>query len=544
MQRKQPLFGCFPPISRLLTRHDRVCANNFQKVQILFWSASPEDIFSHVDSESPKALTGDQLPGAFTNTDDDSPIRDTTLELSEDCISNDSHDNDIPRRQVLVESLAMDVAANVQEIIRRIDRRHSSIRKEQADDPDQAGEQTPPERVGITENPMSNRWNAAVRRERDRCEKAKRRENEGTTIDEIWSQALQPAGLDILLSEDVVSDLVCSFQNECHEPLSITAGDLFWTQPLSAPSLSPIFRLAMDDRGKIPESTIPTLLIENNSEIDLHLRDGDLKLDGVSKPSGPASAGLELPESKRDALTDTIQQVLALFVSSRQEDWTLIKGGRANNEDVNSQETAQLEHDEQLPLHSNQGFVAAQELLDYARNNRLMLTSDENNLLLACFLASNVFSEDDILAKSLQLFNEMCRLSLIGLDECGPNSTTYRLLFLALPRRLNAIGEAATICRSLAQASVELNSETLLDAMRVCPSYSDLDTARKLLATAMNQSSTVPLSVGSCIAFIRILKDNNNVKEAIDFYGRIHEVRAESQHVGEGELFSRLIDLL
>jgi hypothetical protein len=318
---------------------------------------------------------------------------------------------------------------------------------------------------------------------------------------------------------------------------SFSADDL--VQSSAVKDISPLFHFSMDADGRLLEG-----YSADNGEaasVGANVAFTDEIVDADAGDQVAITESAFKGQCSKNQL-DAVLQALALFGTVREDEWRLIGDPRDHAPDNRPSDAV---HDAPS-CHGNQGEGASgsltfkddripeneydyvQELFDFARDNRFMLATHDCNLILASILSNSELSEGKILARSLQLFNEMNKVRSTGLDWGGPDSTTYRLLFLALARRLTAIGEAAQICKGMVTSNIELNPETVRDAMSVCRSYSDLETASTLMEKLLTPENEMYPGLWSCAVYTEILMDKNMMKEAISFYETVKEVRIHS----------------
>ncbi len=420
------------------------------------------------------------------------------------------------RRQFLIESLSKEVERNVAVIVQRIDSLKSKI--QQPDDGGSHGLKSPRKAF---ETSLAKRWKAAYQREKERHygiyaegNNPKKSLNK-VTIDDLWEQSMQSNGIEFLLESqykkvDSVRDMSQSTPSK-----SFAVVENQTTK--SSPMCSPIFGLEITETGLVLEKSTTGSVsyiidLQENSPSDT---------EALSSNSAAMATAVHSSSHKSKTITNGILCCLALFATARKNEWALFRSDPKNLGDMKSTHQEERANFDLGELESD----FASELLQDSQIKRLLLSSDECNLLLARLLSSPSMKEENILEKGLQFFNEMQRLAATGIEDGGPDANTYRLLFSALPRRLAATGEAAQICKTMASSYVEWNPETLLEAMRVCQGYGDLDTASKLIARALTHHIESPVRVGSCTIFLEMLQAKSMMKEALSFYDEIQKVR-------------------
>ena len=515
----------FPNRCRTLVFNESSCSTSsscFQHVQRCFWSSQP--IFSTSSNEISNVLSLaepdvlDQPTITIPQTNESFSEEGTTINMGS---PNDVLDPITAQRFFLIDGLARNLTRNVRHIIERIDhQRFQHATTVPATSPIVASIQTNRDDRSATKQQISlmDRWTTSLNRERRRRqyrgndEKKNRLRN--MTIEERWSVALH------------------------HSNDNIDEGSMAQWEALAKPStamdVSPLFHFSMEEDGRFSEGSLPEIDETNSNETV-----------GTMSEETPMTSAATLDTLHWNNLTDGVLQALVLFHTVKIDEWRLIgdtyghKGdpdgitdsSQEAPSDNGSKQDGRSEEDDRM--YKNE-MDFAKELLDFAKNNRFMLSSKECNLILAHILCESQLSQGKILARSLVLFNEMNKMRNTGLDSRGPDSTTYRLLFLGLTRRLSATGEAAQICKGIVASSVDLDPDTILEAMNICHRYSDLETASALMEKMLAPESEVFPTLPPCLIHLDILMDKNMMKEALLFYECIKEVRIHTAFFSYG----------
>jgi hypothetical protein len=415
------------------------------------------------------------------------------------------------QRYFLIDALARNLTRNVRHIIERIDhQRFQRATTVAATSTTATTTQTNLDSQSGTKQQASlmDRWTIFLNRERQRHQYRRRGNNKNKlrkmTIDQMWSEALHHS-------------------NDSLEQGSLARGEAL-PKPSAKMDVSPLFHFSMEADGRFIGGYLP----DNDKEAS------NPTIGAISEEIPMPSAAV-LDEQYWNNLTDGVLQALVLFQTIKRDEWRLVsdiyryigdKDGIIDSlqhvrSDTGNKQDGRGEEDD--CMHENESGYA-EKLLDFAGGNRFMLATNECNLILAHILCESTLSQGKILAQSLLLFNEMNKMRNTGLDSRGPDSTTYRLLFLGLTRRLSAIGEAAQICKGIVASNVELDSETILEAMNICHRYSDFETASAIMEKMLAPESEVFPNLPPCLIYIEILMDKNMMKEAFSFYERIKEV--------------------
>jgi len=420
----------------------------FQHVQRCFWSSQP--IFSTSSNEIP---TGASLSEPDVSDQSTITIPQTNESFSEEGATinmgspNDVIDPITAQRYFLIDGLARNLTRNVRNVIEQIDhQRFQHATSVTATSPTAASIQTNHDDQSgrKQQNSLMDRWTTSLNRERRRRpyrRNDKKNKLWNMTIEERWSLALH------------------------HSNYSLDEKSLAQWEALAKPSteidVSPLFHFSMEVDGRFPEGSLPDIDEANSNET----------VETMSEEKSMTSAAT-LDNQDWDNLTDGVLQALVLFQTVKINEWRLVgdayghKGdpdgitdsSQDSPSDNRSKQDGRSEVDDRMYVNE---MDYAKELFDFAKNNRFMLASTECNLILAHILCDSQLSQGKILARSLLLFNEMNKMRNTGLDSRGPDSTTYRLLFLGLTRRLSATGEAAQICKGIVASSVDLDPDTM-----------------------------------------------------------------------------------
>lgn len=482
----------------------------FRRTQLRYWSAShdfsSQDYHNETSHHQDIGLGLDHGHNAQLNDDTFQSVE-KSAELNSSYV-NQSCD---PERHTIINALAEEIKNNVQVILRRIERAgHSEGTKQGGDNKEHS--------VGDRQarKSLQTRWQIAKRKEKGNLLFYIREGYWGNfstkpfhkmTIDELWEASLQPAGLETFLADP----------DQPHSSTFLEERDLSDIADLSS-VVSPIFGVPIDSDGNIELPDGP----QERERLE----------DGFDLVHGPIDEAAAFPLGQQqhrppDVLIEGVADALALFATLGKTEWDLITSTSSNHE-----QPFQNGEDEEVAWERNRTDFG-HELLQHMRQNENVPSSDESNVLLAHRLTSLSRSDEEILERSVQLFDAMVDIKRYGMDDCEPDSVTYRLLLLAFSQRLAATGEASRVCHTAAVSCTTLSPDTLHDAMRVCQSSGDMETASNLMSKALHSDDMTQPTMGACRIYIDMLKSRNMMQEAIAFYGRIRKVSRDLQLVAE-----------
>lgn len=466
------------------------------------------------------SLTGQDYPtssGPLVNPDNDTRNEDNLSEFPiEGQISIPEDPLDVTR-QKLVEALTIDLKNSVADIIGTIDKLRTT--RSQGGEYDQ--------RRWKKDYSLMDRWTLALNRERERHRQREQRKKVSSrkpfhqfSLDEMWAQAFQDSRLDTIFGED---------SSTLNSPESSYDSEEVISSPLFQVSIDREANLSQEKLAKADSMAAETETIAEVSH-DLTIVSRDERIEE------------NLADLDSKFFQESIMQALALFSVAQENDWrifrncentpNIVEDENGTNEMIDLSFTEFENGNDAAKGFSTVGnwetnkhsISSCQKLLNFSRENRLMLTTDECNLLLALILTDNTLSEGALLEMSLKLFEDMSHLSNRGLDENSPNSITFRLLFFALPRRFAAIGEAARICKEMMSSQIDIESEIVFEAMRVCQSYGDFETASAVMESVLLPETKILPSRRSSAIYLDMLKDKNMMEKALEFCDRIKKV--------------------
>ena len=380
--------------------------------------------------------------------------------------------------------------------------------------------------IARNEKQLSQRWRNSMKIETERFRRRNglvKKPLHKMTLEEQWDEVLSESSLPF--SNSLVENLVDGNDS------SSEAYDV----------VTPIFGFRTEE-GRLLNIDLDNIMNDGSRHISNQSSAENAEYEPTPSPfdDGPRVTKRDV-ERQIDPHTESILRTIALFYAITKKEWAMID----RNKDwefeigaVDSENALQLDevHDFQG---DNQGEDEADqheidqvhELMRDIRSKKYHLTTTESNLLLAKILTSMDTPVDIMLSQSLQLYGEMKLLRETGREESGPDATTYRMLILALSRRMMALGEAVSLSQEMMESSVELTPEAFLDGMHACISKSDMDAAWKMIFFARNDHQGKPFrpSIAAYALMLEMMKQRNLQEDAIDLFKRVEEVRKPCQ---------------
>jgi hypothetical protein len=387
-------------------------------------------------------------------------------------------------RGVLLQSFAKTIAGNVDSIISVIDAKQDETK---IDEPLQRASK---------KNVLSQQWIIKLRIEKQRYQRRNppvRKPRSQMSVDDLWEEALNSVNI--------------PFRSR------IESGQV--------DTVSPIFGFQIDDEtGHIIESDsifneVGEVL--DSGELPLHERgdeiDSEITLDMEAADGHDQTNKLHI---------DAIHKALALLSATRADEWASFDS-RFRNIDHEVSEEGMLDTSKDTNLRESRDI---QELLGDIKSERYVLNTLETNLLLARLVTSVDTPTDAIFGEALQIYQDMKLLALRGRKESAPDATTYRILILALSRRLMGLGEAVGLCQDMLELPMEWTPEAFLDAMQACAACNDLAAASRMMKSVLNGDlGTFRPPVGSYILMLEMMKHQNLKEKAFNLFRRVETVR-------------------
>jgi hypothetical protein len=390
---------------------------------------------------------------------------------------------------------------------------------------------------------LSNRWRDMMRREKKRHRRRNGPPNKPRhkmSVEELWDEVLSDADLPFSDPSQLLSQHPLPIPNEI--PVDDNESDETFDL------VSPIFGLHIDEEDHLKDidsldddanDGSLTSFIESSAENADH----ESKSQSNEEPKVRDAYNVE-SERNNDFHVDAILTATALLSATTAEEWALFasRSRRTDNED-NDRELAlealdgeiELSRYEVDDLHGasedgsktgHLGIDDIHELLGDLRSKKYVLTTTESNLLLARLVTAIDTPVEVMLDEALQLYREMKLLATIGREESGPDAATYRILILALSRRLMALGEAVSLCQDMMESPVDLTTEVFLDGMQACFSRNDLGAALEMMNLARNDHhKPFRPPVLAYILVLEMMKHENLREDALDLFKRFEEVR-------------------
>lgn len=376
------------------------------------------------------------------------------------------------RREFLMDAFAKQTIENVEEILKVLDTKQT--------------------RKGRNIN-VSRRWQKSIKFERKAYNRWKGLTRKGMNFDDLWEEALEVANIpnpEIIENGLDSYDVVVDGENN---------------------NVSPILGLHLDETGRI----VDTDSLLDDQDMDVSMTDIDDGLEGdVIVPHKGA----------RHLQTDATLRAIALLSASRVEEWDVFDSRKQVEEIEN---TDSDEEEESISgMKSPTTSVGIHDLFADMEDGKYMLTTEECNLLLAKLVTSMELTIDTILNHSLELFEHMKSLGYSGMGESGPDAYTFRILMMALNRRLMASGEALKVGKEMLESNIAFTPEAFLNCMDICFARNDLDAATDVLDTVLGRDPTFRPPVDSYICIVEMMKKQNLQTEAFDLLRRTQEMNS------------------
>ncbi|CAJ1914048.1 unnamed protein product [Cylindrotheca closterium] len=417
---------------------------------------------------------------------------------------------------------------------------------------------------------LSTRWRKLNAIERGRNYRRNNTMKNSLTIEELWEEALAEASIPFMHPEMLSSseDPLSNSEEETDE--SITASEEDSSEDVI--SSSPIFGLHLDEEGRIAElDDVSRLEANSESSLDIDSILNDAKEEYMSQRKGfeslnAALGAIALLNASRSEYWDVLDTTFDSGVEQSDAKLEEIATGELSTKEPLEDLSAIWEDDDDdVSTEKEDGSTdeitalteatlselidskekepwrtaTISELFEDMEANQYILTTEESNLLLAYMVTSVDESVDAILNNSLQLFDQMKTLQISGQAESGPDIYTYRILLLALSRRLSASGEALKLSKGFFESGLEVTPEVYLNCMEVCFERNDLISAHDILRSALEQDETFRPPVASYIWMIDMMKNENLQEQALRLLNQVHEKHSLSSEE-EGKLFVSL----
>jgi hypothetical protein len=414
-------------------------------------------------------------------------------DLSSSSVTQESEGEDqISRKDFLLESFATQTINNVSEIIKFLDKKQTKSGR----------------RIRL-----SSRWHKLIGIERRRNRRRQGEEQKPMSLEELWAEALEEANIPFL---EPLSELSPPPLESEEEDQRIDRND-----SIESETLSPVLGLHLDESGKLRETATLTTNGETiGPEIDV---DAILRERKNSLPS----------KHRRNINLDATIRAVALLSASRTDEWDMFDSSytldsRHDSEEVESE--LMLEEESEVAESQPATSDGISELLADMETGRYILTTAESNLLLAQIVTSVDGSVDAILNDALHLFEQMKTLGYSGREESGPDVNTFRILIMALSRRLMANGEALRLSKEIFHSGLEMTPEAFLICMEICFERNDLAAATGMLNAALENNESFRPPVDSYLRMIEMMKSQNLQAEALNLLKRAQEVSRPHGH--------------
>jgi hypothetical protein len=427
-----------------------------------------------------------ELPSTSPQLDSE-PLHDQLLEAQPGNTLTDllgTSNEGLKGRDVLLQSLANTIAGNVDSIICVIDGKQDETK---IDEPLQRAPK---------KNELLQQWIIKLRIEKQRYQRRNppaRKPRSQMSIDDLWEEALNSVNI--------------PFRSR------IESGQV--------DTVSPIFGFQIDDEtGSIIESDSifnEVGEVKDSGELPMHERgeemDSQITLDMEAAGGHDQTNKLHI---------DVIHKALALLSATRADEWASFDS-RFRNIDHKASEEGMLDTSKDINPRESRDI---QELLGDIKSERYVLNTLESNLLLARMVTSIDTPTDAIFGEALQIYQDMKLLSLRGREESAPDATTYRILILALSRRLMGLGEAVGLCQDMLESQMEWTPEAFLDAVQACSACNDLATASRMMKSVFSGDlGTFRPPVGSYILMLEMMKHQDLKERALNLFRRVETVR-------------------
>eukprot|EP00980_Cylindrotheca_fusiformis_P028100 scaffold22580_cov210-Cylindrotheca_fusiformis.AAC.7 len=419
-----------------------------------------------------------------------SPLGSDRIHFKEDrlfsSLRHDLSDNDsiesgsaetVSRKNILLDSFAKQTIKNVSEIIKYLDNKETKSGR----------------RIRI-----SDRWKKLISIERRRYKRQNGQEQKPMSVDELWAEALEEANIPF---NDLASEMPPSLSETPDRNLD-------YDETNSSETLSPIFGLHLDEEGKLQES----LPRDDAATIDV---DAILREQQTSYTSNHGGKNAE-----------AMLRAIALLSAFRADEWDILDSNNTFESSLSKDEMDSEPKPGKDPAVADLQPTTMDgigELFEDIEVGKYLLTTEESNVLLALMVTSMDSSVDNILNDSLQLFDQMRVLGHSGREECGPDVNTFRILILALSRRLMANGEALKLSQEFFECGLEVTPETFLNCMETCFERNDLAAATGMLSAAIKNNPQFRPPVVSYLRIIDMMKRQNLQSNALNLIEQARE---------------------
>ncbi len=473
---------------------------------------------------------------------DGMPPLSASVELSPDDVAVSENSDSF---EVFLDDFPQTIKDNVSNVISKVDgmaspHRHPENVARTLDRSNDSPSENPDSKIGrlnFSPKNLRKRWERILQKEKERYRHHNRIKSNKRRIDraklstrELWDDALRrsgyyiaPKALDEEQNEEPALDILGT--NSEHSEIGEMAESSHNTH------LSPIFGLQVNQRQSSIdfETALPT---EENEEFELPTNQIEVqRLVSGSEIDGKDS-------DTKNMLNDAIFESISLLIAMRPADWRKYdssvhlsadgNAGKKNDIIFDSEidtECDSLDDDANLDHFRDHGNNI-REFLRHIMEHKYVLKTSDVNLLLAHLVTSTGDYDRDIADSCLQIFQEMKMLGNSGQYDCGPDSTTYRLLILAFSRRFQAMSEALKISQEMVERStIDIKPELLNEALKVCRTKTELNLARSIMDSAIRKSR-IKMNLASCIIYTEMLKTRKLEQEAIKVFHRINEVRS------------------
>jgi hypothetical protein len=429
------------------------------------------------------------------------------------------------------------------------------------------------------------RWNDAYRREREihhrqvimhQRNDPTRTHRTKTTMEDDWDDALRSIGLPSLSTTTAIEAMNIPLIPPRENNVSADDGDNELSSKIDFTTVTPLFGLAVDDDTCVRDwegilMRDSESVVELNPAVDaVEIMDFDddtvqcgkqLHVQSSNPTTNDDDDSSSSSSSNEHVYHDSILQAVALLRVTNPNDWIKFDSCRslhfvgADIENAASETQSALdasakqqgvlngldpdEYDWAKNDDSNDASSMLRGFLQEVVDRKHATTTLEANLCLAQLATSTVMEADAILEGCLRIYNEMRIVTDSGQSGCQPDSTTYRLLILSFNRRLMAHGQAIKLCRAMTadETASILTPEAFMEGIKACKAKMDLITANAMMDCALTKDLVQP-SVGSCIAFVDMMKMQQLRDEAIAFFHRVHQARILSLEAEDKLLLS------
>lgn len=451
--------------------------------------------------------------------------------LDEGMSKNSFHDNDLETselttlsREELLKSFVHKIKGNVERILIFLDEE-----KRKSDSSEEAGK--------WRQKLLSTKWKNWLRRERLWHGKKSNLRSESSLkvgVETSWHEALYAARLPF---EDPLSLL--SQQSPTREmDFSRYDGEVDWGED----SHSPIFGLEINDKGYLQE-------LDSEASVDSFFdsfKENDYEESKTLLMQDLDDVGSKSKEF-HNLQEDAILRVLALLRATTAREWkhfdSYFKGTfevdklAAEEFYLKSRDLLHHEWSGNLGETSDNGSEPSEtsmnsmhHLRTESKSKKYVLTTTESNLLLARIVTSLDMPVDQILREALQLYHGMTVLEQSGRKESGPDADTYRILIMALNRRLLAPGEAIKLCQNMMESPEILSPQLFLDGMDTCFAHRDLKIASRMMDLIHDPVVQFKPPLRAYILLLKMIKKQNLQGDALRLLQYYEQVRQTSPH--------------